>query len=121
MRCSATDKHIWLLSNYGNETIVKLDCPSQFVTALAFNHNDSVLSFTSSDGFHQRYDLVHLKKRNEAFIDRTLEYRGVVFLQDQSDEVKCVSVGQVTRTGGNLRIFNKDDIVEDQTTIKDRG
>jgi hypothetical protein len=78
--CAATDKHIYIMSTYGLETLVKLDSPSQLVTTLSFNHNDSILSFTSSDGFHQRYDLIGLRKRGEAFIDRSIEYRGVVFL-----------------------------------------
>jgi hypothetical protein len=47
---------------------------------MAFNENDSVLSLVSSDGFHQRYDLIYLKKRGEAFIDKNIEYRDVVYL-----------------------------------------
>jgi len=47
---------------------------------MAFNENDSVLSLVSSDGFHQRYDLISLKKRGEAFIDKNIEYRDVVYL-----------------------------------------
>lgn len=91
--CTATDKHIQILSTYNLDTICKLDSPSQSITALAFNHNDSILSFTSSDGFHLRYDLINMKKRAEAFIDRSIEYRGVTFLQDPADETKCISVG----------------------------
>jgi WD40 repeat protein len=49
---SATDKHIYVLSTYGLEQLCKLDSPSQQVTALAFNDDDSILSFTSADGFH---------------------------------------------------------------------
>jgi len=80
-----------------------------------------VLSFTSSDGFHQRYDLVGLKKRGEAFIDRSIEYRGVVFLHEQGDETKCVSVGMESKVGGNIRIFNKEDNIEQNVTIKDNN
>lgn len=78
-----------------------------------------MLSFTSSDGFHQRYDLIGLKKRGEAFIDRSIEYRGVVFLQEQADETKCVSVGLENKVGGNIRIFNKQDNIEQNVTLKD--
>ncbi len=49
---AATDKHIILLSTYGLEQLCKLDSPSQQVTALAFNQDDSILSFMSADGFH---------------------------------------------------------------------
>lgn len=76
----ATDKHVYFISTYGLEVLSKLDSPSSLVTCLAFNANDSILSLTSSNGFHQRYDIVNLKKRGEAFIDKSINYRSVVFL-----------------------------------------
>ena len=116
---AATDKHIILLSTYGLEQLCKLDSPSQQVTALAFNQDDSILSFMSADGFHQRYDLVGFKKRGEAFIDRTVEYRDVCFLGEQGDLTKCVSVGMENRTAANIRIFNKEDNIERSVVLRD--
>ena len=53
-----------------------------------------------------------MKKRGEAFINRNIEYRGVVFLNDQGDESKCVSVGLEAKVGGNLRVFDKDENIK---------
>lgn len=82
-----------MISTYGLETIGTLPSPSSHVANLAFNENDSILSLVSSDGFHQRYDLLSLKKRGEAFIDKNIEYKDIIYLQDIQDEVLCLSVG----------------------------
>jgi WD40 repeat protein len=118
---AATDKHVYFISTYGLEILSKLDSPSSLVTCLAFNANDSILSLTSSNGFHQRYDIVNLKKRGEAFIDKSINYRSVVFLEDPADETKCISVGSEeaksvavsdNKFAGNLRVFNKKEDIE---------
>lgn len=56
-------KHIHLVSTYGLEELACLPAPSQQISSLAFNRNDTLLMFTSSDGYLQRFDLVTLKKR----------------------------------------------------------
>ena len=44
-------KHIHILSTYGMEELAHLPCPSQSVSGLAFNVNDTILSYCSSDGY----------------------------------------------------------------------
>jgi WD40 repeat protein len=121
--CAANDKQIVIYSTYGLEELVKFDSSSQAVTSLAFNHTDSVLSFTSADGFHQRYDVVGLKRRGEAFIDRSIEYRDVVYLQDPYDDTRCVTVGMEAKSSGIVRIFSggrdKEDRIEQEESLND--
>jgi hypothetical protein len=78
--CSASDKQIYIMTTFGLEMIAKFDSSSQAVTQIAFNHSDSILSFVSGDGFHQRYDIVNMKRRGETFIDRHVEYKDIVYL-----------------------------------------
>lgn len=60
-----------------------------------------------------------MKKRGEAFINRNIEYRGVVFLNEQADESRCVAVGLEQKAGGNIRTFEKFESIKSDITIKE--
>jgi WD40 repeat protein len=110
--CAATDKHIYLLGTFSLEQICKLDWPSQQISSLAFNPNDSILSVTSADGYIQKYDLVQMKKNGDASIKKEFEHRDITFVHDKSDDHKCVAVGQEHKAGASLFLIDKKDEYE---------
>ena len=60
---------------------------------MAFNACDSVLSFTSRDGYMQRFDMIAFKKRNDADKKLHLEYKSACFLDDPRDDAMFVTIG----------------------------
>jgi len=89
-----------------------MSCPSQHITHMSFNEMDSLLTFVSSDGFVQRFDLMTFKRRGESFIDRNVEFKSCFFLNDKTDETKVMGVGYDKERGGCLRVYNDKEDVE---------
>lgn len=106
------NKQIRIYSTFTLEKIEFMVCPSQNVSQIAFNEDDSVMTFTSYDGFLQRFDLKTMRKMGESFIDRNCEMNSCIFLTDEKDKQKVVGVGCDKDVGGILRIYNKDEDTE---------
>jgi hypothetical protein len=84
------------------------------VSQIAFNEDDSLMTFTSADGTLQRFDMRTMKKSGESFIDRGVEVNSCVFMNDPKDKTKVISVGfdKDPEKGGFMRIYNKEEETE---------
>jgi WD40 repeat protein len=51
-------KEISVFFSFTLERLAKMPCPSPHVTNLCFNHNDTIITVVSRDGFVQKYDLL---------------------------------------------------------------
>ena len=80
------------------------------VSNLTFNYDDSELTFVSSDGMLQNFDMIEFQKKDETQIKRQFVYTSACFLsqngRDQENENKVLITGQEKEVGGSLKIFN---------------
>ena len=74
-------KEINIFYSYSLERPRKMQSPSQNVTNLCFNHNDTIISVVSRDGFVQKYDLLKFSKTGESIIDKQCNFRQCMFAQ----------------------------------------
>ena len=103
----ADHKKMFIFHTYSLEKIKDISCPSQSISNLAFNYDDSEMTFVSSDGMLQNFDLMEFSKIGETRILRNSNYRSACFLSTPQDsESKVITVGQEKDVGGSLKIFN---------------
>lgn len=57
----------------------KMQSPSGKVTDLCFNHDDTVMTVVTEDGFIQKYDLVKFIKTGENFINKKFKFQSCMF------------------------------------------
>ena len=54
----ADHKKMFIFHTFSLEKIRDISCPSQSISNLAFNYNDSEMTFVSSDGMLQNFDIM---------------------------------------------------------------
>ena len=117
---AADKKIIYVMTTYGLEKITEIQCPSQLVSKLCFNANDTNLIFISEDGFIQRFDVISsFKKKADADVKRSSDYRGVIHVPSESNECLVLTCGREGDQGAFLRTINDKDEVGLQATYKD--
>ena len=63
-------KDINLFYTFALDKPRKLACPSNLVSQIDFNYDDSIITVVSKDGFIRKYDIVKDTKSGEGVIDK---------------------------------------------------
>lgn len=102
-------KNIFLYASYTVENLLPnnkpLKSPSQQISQIAFNANDTLMVIISNDGFIYRYDLLSFQKTKDGTIDRNCDYRACLFLPDPLDDCRVLTVGADNQRG-MFKVYN---------------
>ena len=109
----ADHKKMFFFNTFSLEKIKDMACPSQNISNLAFNPDDSEMVFISSDGMVQTFDLIDwTKKSDTASIQRNFVYSGAFFMQEGESKVagqsywRILTAGLEKEVGGSLKVFS---------------
>lgn len=90
-------KNLFLYASYTMENLLPnnkpIKCPSTSISQIAFNEKDTFMVLISNDGFVFRFDLITFQKKGECNIERFVDFKACIFLNDPYDELRLIAVG----------------------------
>ncbi len=83
-------------------------CPSQGISAISFNAQDTCMVVISNDGFVYRYDMITFTQAKDGTIDRNCDFKACLFLPDPLDDFKILAVGSDAQRA-MFKVYNQNE------------